>query len=119
FIAPRPPDQAYVSWRPLDNGVELSWDTTSERSLDFVERGLDFAGYIIQRTRKSSRPIIQYDSVVGYNLGWKTIGRFNLPPLPNGLTRVIAAQQNNPGLLGPWWRLPMLMDTVVGERAAE
>lgn len=119
FIAPRPPEQANVSWRPLDNGVELSWDETSERSLDFVERGLDFAGYIIQRTRKSSRPIIQYDSIVGYNLGWKTIGRFNLPLLPTDVARVIAAQQNNVSILGPWWRLPMLSDTVPGQPSVQ
>lgn len=119
FIAPRPPEQANVDWRPLDNGVELTWDEASERSLDFVERGLDFAGYIIQRTRKSSRPVIQYDSIVGYNLGWKTIGRFDLPPLPTGIERVIAARQNNPSVLGAWWRLPMLMDTVPGAAAVE
>lgn len=119
FIAPRPPEQANVSWRPLDNGVELSWDETSERSLDFVERGLDFAGYIIQRTRKASGAVIQYDSVVGYNLGWKTIGRINLPAFPTGIERVIAARQNNLSVLGPWWRLPMLIDTIPGDLAVE
>lgn len=119
FIAPRPPDQANANWRPLDNGVELSWDEASERSLDNVEKGLDFMGYLIQRTRKPAGNVIQYDSIVGYNLGYKTIGRFDMPPLPNGIARVVAARQQNLSILGPWWRLPMLTDTVPGQLAIE
>ena len=114
FIAPRPPDQANVNWRPLDNGVELNWDEASERSLDDVEDGLDFLGYLIQRGRKPAGNVIQYDSIVGYNLGFKTIGRFDLPPLPNELIRIVAARQGDLSILGPWWRLPMLADTMSG-----
>ena len=119
FVAPRPPDQANANWRPLDNGVELSWDEASERSLDEVERGLDFLGYLIQRARKPAGDVIQYDSIVGYNLGYKTIGRFDLPPLPTGIARVVAARQENLSILGPWWRLPMLTDTIPGQLAIE
>ena len=119
FLAPRPPDPAIVSWRPLDNGVELQWDEKSERSLDVVEKGLDFAGYIIQRARKpAGSDIIQYDSVVGYNLGYKTIAQIPLPFFPDAFTRYIAADNQSLRTLGPWWRLPMLADTVGGAPAA-
>ncbi|MCB0711701.1 MAG: hypothetical protein KDD67_05155 [Ignavibacteriae bacterium] len=112
FLAPRPPDPANVSWRPLDNGVELRWDEKSERSLDFVEKGVDFAGYIIQRARKAAgSDINQYDSVVGFNIGYKTIGIIRLPTIPSGISRVVAARSRNLQALGPWWRLPMLADT--------
>lgn len=112
FLAPRPPDPAIVSWRPLDNGVELHWDDRSERSLDVVEKGLDFFGYIIQRGRKpAGSDVNQYDSVVGYNLGFKTIAQIPLPPLPSAAARVIASRSRNLSVLGAWWRLPMLTDT--------
>ncbi|MCE2502642.1 MAG: hypothetical protein J4G05_01055, partial [Chlorobi bacterium] len=117
FLAPRPPDPANVDWRPLDNGVELLWDEKSERSLDVVERGLDFAGYIIQRARKSAGPdFVQYDSVVGFNVGYKTIGTIRLPALPTDSARVIAAGNQNLSAMGPWWRLPMLADITANGR---
>ena len=118
FRAPRPPEPCNVQWSPLNEGVKLSWDNGSEVSLDLLERGLDFAGYVIQRTRK---PVENYspttsDSITGWNLGWKTIGRIELPLLPDSGIRnsvwVRTHLQGETGLagLGPWWRLPMLMD---------
>ena len=119
FLAPKAPDRANASWRPLDNGVELSWDNTSEISLDVAEGGLDFLGYIIQRGRKpAGSGVNQYDSVVGYNIGFKTIGTVAMPPLPTPLARVVAHRNENLSILGPWWRLPMLADTIPGENAA-
>lgn len=118
FRAPRPPEPCNVQWSPLNEGVKLSWDNGSEVSLDLLERGLDFAGYVIQRTRK---PVENYspttsDSITGWNLGWKTIGRIELPLLPDSAIRnsvwIRTHLQGETSLagLGPWWRLPMLMD---------
>ncbi|KXK55106.1 MAG: Fibronectin type III domain protein [Chlorobi bacterium OLB7] len=118
FRAPRPPEPCNVQWTPLNEGVKLSWDNGSEVSLDLLERGLDFAGYVIQRTRK---PVENYspttsDSITGWNLGWKTIGRIELPLLPDSAIRnsvwIRTHLQGETSLagLGPWWRLPMLMD---------
>ncbi len=51
FEAPQPPDRANLKWKPLNNAVELTWDTTSEMSNDVYEKGLDFMGYKIFRSR--------------------------------------------------------------------
>lgn len=110
FLAPIPPDPANVSWRPLNNGVELHWDDRSERSVDRLERGLDFAGYTIRRARRSIG-FADADSTQGWNLGFKTIGGFTIAPFPDSLTRFVAARSGNLALLGPWARLPMLADT--------
>lgn len=111
FLAPIPPDPAVLSWRPLDGGVELSWDERSERSLDVVESGLDFAGYLVQRRRVATAKFSPTDTLEGWNIGWKTIGRIDLPALPSEDQRYLAARTGNLGVLGPWWRLPMLADT--------
>lgn len=118
FLAPKAPDRANVSWRPLDNGVELSWDSTSEISIDVAEPGLDFLGYVIRRGRKpAGQGVNQYDSVVGFNLGFKTIATIPMPPLPTPIARIVAARNQNLAILGPWWRLPMLADTIAGQPA--
>jgi hypothetical protein len=113
FQAPIPPDPANLSWRPLDGGVELSWDDRSERSLDLIEGGLDFAGYLVQRRRVPSPKFAPTgnDTIEGWNIGWKTIGRIDLPAIPTDEARYLAARTGNLGVLGPWWRLPMLADT--------
>lgn len=119
FLAPKAPDRANVDWRPLDNGVELSWDSTSEMSLDVAERGLDFLGYVVQRGRKAAgQGVNQYDSVVGYNIGFKTIATIPMPPLPSEFVRFVAAGNQNLAFLGPWWRLPMLADFIPGSDTA-
>lgn len=51
FEAPQPPERANLTWKPLNNAVELKWDTTSEMSNDVYEKGLDFMGYKIYRSR--------------------------------------------------------------------
>lgn len=118
FRAPRPPEPCNVSWSPLNEGVKLSWDNGSEMSLDLLERGLDFSGYTIQRTRKAAENYspTTSDSISGWNLGWKTIGQIAIPLLPDSATRhTVWFRRNLQGEtslagLGPWWRLPMLMD---------
>jgi hypothetical protein len=113
FQAPIPPDPANVTWRPLDGGIELRWDETSERSLDMIEGGLDFAGYLIQRRRIPSPRFAPQtdDSTEGWDIGWKTIGRIDLPSIPTDDARYLAARTGNMAALGAWWRLPMLADT--------
>ncbi|MDB5035102.1 MAG: Fibronectin type domain protein [Chlorobi bacterium] len=110
FLAPVPPDPSNVTWSPLNNGVELHWDDRSERSLDRQERGLDFARYQIRRSRKGVSGDIT-DSTHGWNLGWKTIGTFVIPPMPDTVTRYKAALEGNLSRLGAWSILPMLADT--------
>lgn len=110
FLAPVPPDPANVTWKGINNGVELHWDDRSERSVDRQERGLDFAGYTIKRGRRTvGAPTA--DSTDGWNLGFKTIGGFKIPAIPDSIRRYIAARDGKLSSLGPWWRLPMLLDT--------
>jgi hypothetical protein len=111
FAAPTPPEPANVTWRPLNNGVELHWDTLSETSFDKLERGLDFAGYVIQRYRKGVNTATTTDTVNNWNLVPKTIATFNLPPIPDSATRYLAARTGDLSVLGPWYRVPMLADT--------
>jgi hypothetical protein len=116
FLAPVPPDQATLSWSPLNNGVKLTWDERSERSVDYQERGLDFRGYVIQRQRRGSpNATIPKDTTAGWNLNWKTIGTFIIPAMPDSATRLIAARRNDLSLLGAWARMPELIDTAAGK----
>lgn len=110
FRAPTAPDPANVTWRPLNNGVELNWDERSERSLDRLERGLDFAGYRILRGRRTPGAFSSTDTLSGWNLGFKTIGGFRIPAMPDSVTRYFADSLGNLALLGPWARLPMLAE---------
>ncbi len=110
FKAPTPPDPANVTWKPLNAGIELHWDTLSERSIDLLERGLDFSGYTIQRTRRAVNGFTQTDSIQGWNIGWKTIGGVPLPAMPDSALRNAAWRNNDMRILGAWWRLPMLAD---------
>ncbi len=109
FRAPVAPDPARVTWKPLNHGVELNWDETSERSLDRLERGLDFAGYTILRGRRTPSST-GADTTRGWDLGFKTIGGFRIPAMPDSVTRYFADSLNNPSILGVWSRLPMLAE---------
>ncbi len=115
FLAPVPPDPANVTWKALNEGVRLSWDEQSERSLDRQERGLDFLGYTIKRGRRTVG-FPEADSTDGWNLGFKTVGTFRLPAFPDTLSRMLAARTKNLSYLGAWSRLPMLADTIAGMR---
>lgn len=117
FLAPKAPDPAMLTWSPLNNGVVLNWNDASERSLDRQETGLDFLGYQIRRSRKVvATTFTTNDSITGWNIGWKTIGGFAMPDIPDTVTRVVAARNADVSVLGAWWRLPMLLDTVPGMR---
>lgn len=55
FRAPTPPDRAvFLSTEPLNNGVTLKWDNSSEMSIDIDEQGLDFMGYTLHRARRAN-----------------------------------------------------------------
>lgn len=111
FSAPTPPDPANVTWRPLNNAVELAWDTRSELSFDKLERGLDFKGYRIQRYRRALSTVDSTDTNKTWDLYPKTIATFSLPSIPDSATRYKAAHLGDLSVLGPWYRLPMLADT--------
>ncbi len=117
FLAPIPPDRAKLSWEPLNNGVLLKWDSTSEVSYDPVESGLDFKGYTIQRERKVSSPKFSpdpNDTTSGWDFGWTTVQSFVLPDLPTNAQRYKAAVTGDQSYLGAWGILPMLADTCPG-----
>jgi len=117
FLAPKPPQPAQLTWEPINNGTIIHWNDQSERSLDQQERGLDFKTYTLSRTRRTIGAIPSDTSVTGWNLGYKTIARYELPSIPDGLTRLVAARRGDLSLLGPWARLPMLLDTIPGRSA--
>lgn len=120
FLSPKPPAPAQLSWEPINNGVILHWDEKSERSYDPQERGLDFKTYRLRRTRKSinfAGNAATDSTVTGWGLGYKTIATWELPSIPDGVTRVVAARRGDLSLLGPWSRLPMLIDTIPGQSA--
>ncbi|MGA2296090.1 MAG: hypothetical protein ABSG15_00900 [FCB group bacterium] len=82
FRAPIPPDKAILGrWIPLDAGIKLTWDSTSEISKDDYEKGLDFLGYRLYRARRSNLDTFNIDEISASNaypsgkgpLGWKQI----------------------------------------------
>lgn len=88
FKTPKPPDASFVKWQPLDNGAIITWDTTAEVSVDDVEDGLDFMGYVLYRARRTDldtfdvddrQPDARYSKGRG-PFGWKEIARWSLPP---------------------------------------
>lgn len=66
---------------PLNNAVAFQWDSTSEMSIDTLERGLDFFGYRIYRARRTDLDTFDVDfrkTARKGPLGWKQIGQFNM-----------------------------------------
>lgn len=57
FRTPVPPERANMTWAPINNGVIVQWDSTSEVSIDLLEGGLDFMGYSLYRARKADYDI--------------------------------------------------------------
>ncbi len=88
FRAPMPPCPSKIySWTPLNNAVQVKWDSTSETCLDDYEEGLDFLGYRLYRARR-----YDLDTFNIYNIGsttrftkgegpfgWKQIAEWKLP----------------------------------------
>lgn len=87
FRAPKPPDAPFVKWSPLNNGVQVMWDSTSDFSQDILEEGLDFLGYRIYRSRRidldtfdvdERSPSLNYPRGRG-PYGWKQVAQFQVP----------------------------------------
>lgn len=96
FIAPRPPDYSAIravpgsnvafnfppeGWLPLNNGIAFQWDSTSEMSVDTLERGLDFIGYRIFRARRLDQDTFSVDNTPNERrgpLGWKELARYEM-----------------------------------------
>ncbi len=87
FRAPIPPDKSIASWRPLNNAIMVTWDTTSDVSWDGLERGLDFMGYRLYRARRSNLDTFDIDQIsssVNYPsgkgpFGWKQVASWEMP----------------------------------------
>lgn len=96
FRAPRAPDYSIIKgvnaggsmatvptqgWLPLNNAMVIQWDSTSEMSIDTLERGLDFFGYRIYRARRTDLDSFNVDEISSRRLGplgWKQIGRYEM-----------------------------------------
>ncbi|MBX3043650.1 MAG: hypothetical protein KIT33_02940 [Candidatus Kapabacteria bacterium] len=87
FRAPTPPDRAVIRRVvPLNNGVTIMWDSTSEMSSDIDEQGLDFMGYRLYRARRANldgfSPNIEQGSSefpLGRGpLGWRLVAQYPL-----------------------------------------
>ena len=96
FRAPRAPDYSIIKgvnaggsmatvpaqgWLPLNNAMVIQWDSTSEMSIDTLERGLDFFGYRIYRARRTDLDSFNVDDITSRRLGplgWKQIGRYEM-----------------------------------------
>ncbi|MCL2040006.1 MAG: hypothetical protein FWG85_06220 [Bacteroidetes bacterium] len=89
FRAPAAPDYAVItSWEPLNNGMLIRWDSTSEMSTDPYEKGMNFLGYKIYRARRTNLDTFDMNIIRGNSLypsgkgpyGWKEIASFSMQP---------------------------------------
>lgn len=88
FKSPLPPERPVISeWTPLNNGVMIKWDNTSELSQDDEADGLDFLGYKLYRARRpeldtfsltQESPSGEFPNGTG-PLGWKQIANYRMP----------------------------------------
>ena len=88
FKSPLPPERPVITeWTPLNNGIMIKWDNTSEYSFDENADGLDFLGYKIYRSRrpeldtfntKQTLPAGNYQTGTG-PLGWKQVAEYRMP----------------------------------------
>ncbi|MFP4528175.1 MAG: hypothetical protein ACLFQX_06470 [Candidatus Kapaibacterium sp.] len=88
FQAPQPPDAGrFTGFDPLNHGVRVEFDSTSEFSVDRFERGLNMMGYSLYRARRIDldtfdvdqiTPNLQYTKGKG-PFGWKEVARWNIP----------------------------------------
>lgn len=104
FRAPTPPNRTnFISWKPLNNAIEVKWDDQSERSNDVDEKGLDFLGYRLYRARRTDLDTFNTNNISGggdYPLGqgpfgWKQIASWELPTPYTKSTRRIINEPNN------------------------
>ncbi len=83
FRTPRPPDIANVATRGINNGIIVTWDSTSELSTDPLENGLAFMGYRLYRARRLDLDTFDTDdrpAVSRGPLAWKQIAQYQIPP---------------------------------------
>jgi hypothetical protein len=88
FRSPQPPYFAVInSWEPLNNGMVINWDSTSELSSDPYEKGMNFLGYRIYRARRLNLDTFDVNNIASNSLypsgkgpfGWKEIASFQMP----------------------------------------
>ncbi len=87
FATPKPPDVGPITWKPVNNGVIVEWDKTSEASVDPQEKGMDFLGYRLFRARVNNLDTFDVNQTLpsaNYSLGkgpfgWKEIARWECP----------------------------------------
>ncbi len=105
FRAPSPPERAnFITWRPVNNGFIIEWDSAAEISKDFYEKGMDFLGYRLYRARRTDldtfdvdivSPSLQYPSGKG-PFGWKQIAQWEIPtPFYKSYNRAGTEQNTN------------------------
>jgi hypothetical protein len=83
FRTPRPPDIANVATKGINNGVIVTWDSTSELSTDPLENGLAFMGYRLFRARRLDLDTFDLDNRPAVSRGplaWKQIREYRIPP---------------------------------------
>ncbi|MBL8005239.1 MAG: hypothetical protein JNL36_09090 [Candidatus Kapabacteria bacterium] len=83
FRTPRPPDIANVATSGINNGIIVTWDSTSELSTDPLENGLAFMGYRLFRARRLDLDTFDTDdrpAVSRGPLAWKQIAQYQIPP---------------------------------------
>lgn len=72
------PPEGFLS---LNNAIAIQWDSTSEMSVDTLERGLDFMGYRIYRARRTDQDTFAIDYQENARKGplsWKQIAQFDV-----------------------------------------
>ncbi len=89
FRAPQPPDRTIITkWTPLNNAVQIEFDSTSEMSVDDLEMGLAFMGYRIYRARRTDIDTFNTNVIATTTpddpktkgpLGWKQVAAWSIP----------------------------------------
>lgn len=83
FRTPRPPDIANVATSGINNGIIITWDSTSELSVDPLENGLSFMGYRLYRARRLDLDTFDTDNRPAVSRGplaWKQIAQYQITP---------------------------------------
>lgn len=87
FLAPKPPNPSGIEFEALNHAIKIKWDNESEKSVDDLERGLDFMGYRLYRARRLNLdtfdlsdigPTRDYTSGRG-PYGWREVSRYQIP----------------------------------------
>jgi len=89
FQAPAPPDVCRITeWQSGNNSMMIRWNSDSEYSVDPNEKGLDFMGYKIYRSRRPEQDTfniveVEPDASTGYPkgkgpYGWKEIASYQV-----------------------------------------